>query len=1040
MALTHDWEVRIDNWLKALEGRLTRTIAELPVRFAATKEQLSPAAARGTLAFKPIRPGTSWGREWEYGWFRCAVKLPAAPPGKAVVLTGNVGDEGNESIVFVNGRAVGGMDRWHRHIDLTRASRGSGRMEILLESYAGHRRPGVYIPFVLPGEPLLPPPRPRRQSFGALRLAEWNEPAYQLWIDATVLRRLIRCAPADSLRQHRLAEALKELSCLLDLEADEKDFEAGVPWARRFLADLLEARNGSTAPQMYCFGHAHIDVAWLWPLAQTYRKSAHTFSSMLTLMERYQDFRFLQSQAQLYEFLAEQYPEIYRRIKAAARRGQWIADGAMWVEADMNVSGGEALIRQFLLGKRFFKREFGTDCQLCWLPDVFGYNANLPQILRGCGVKYFSTQKIYWNYHGGTTFPYETFTWEGIDGSTVLAHMHRNYNAETHPEAIAGRWKLCVHKDQTDSFLFPFGWGDGGGGPTRDHLEYLRREADLEGLPRTRSAGPQEFFAELERSGPPADRWCGEMYLEVHRGTYTSQARTKRGNRKGELALREAELWSALATAARGRKYPAQPLEAAWKKLLLNQFHDVLPGSSITRVYQEAEKLYQEVLADCDRMASSARASLSTGRAGWTVWNSLSWPRYAFVSLPARGGRQRVVDAAGNVLPSQPVGAGPTRRLLVQVPDVPPVGGMSIELRPGRPADAPSPVTARASTVSVVMENEFLRLRINRRGEIDRLYDKQARRQLVPARQAMNRLEVYRDNPAAWDAWDIDVSYKCAPVRLGAAESVELRRAGPLEARALVRRRIGRSSLRQEIVLRRGCRRIDFETRIDWQETHRLLKVAFPAEMSAAVLRGEIQFGHVIRPTHRNTEFERQRFEWPAQKWADLSEAGYGIAVLNDCKYGYDFLDGVLRLTLLRAPVAPDPQADRGRHELTYALLAHEGGFAAGQTVRQAYELNAPPILQPGRCAGGQVSLLQVDHPGIVAETLKRSQDGRGTVVRLYESLGATARARLRLGLPARDARECDMLESPQPRLRLGKDGSVPLTFRPFEVKTILFC
>jgi len=1035
MALSRDWQIRIDNWCKALSARIATPLRDLPAALAVTDEHLSAGQAR-KLPFKPIAPGARWGRQWQYGWFRCAAKPPRPRPGKAVVLAGHVGDEVNEAIVFIDGVAAGGLDRWHRHVDLSAAGRRGRRVEILLESYAGHRYPTVYSQFAHPDRPLMPPAPARMQTFGGLHLAEWDESAYQLWIDADTLRRLIAALPVDSLRRHRVERAMREVTALVDLEAPAEAFAAAIPAARKHLAPLLAARNGTTAPECYCFGHAHIDVAWLWPLAQTFRKSAHTFSTALTLMDRYREYRFCQSQAQLYDYLREQYPDIYARIRRAARRGQWIADGAMWVEADTNVAGGEALIRQFLLGKRFFADEFGVDCEVCWLPDVFGYNANLPQILRGCGVKYFSTQKIYWNYHGGTTFPYETFTWEGVDGSTVLAHMHRNYNAETHPEALAGRWAACVHKDGTERLLYPFGWGDGGGGPTRDHLEYLRREADLEGLPRTRMASPREFFAALEADGPPADRWVGEMYLEVHRGTYTSQAHTKRANRKSELALREAELWSAAAAAAGKLKYPHTELEQAWKKVLLNQFHDILPGSSIGRVYDEAAELYDQAQADTDLMTASARMALLDEPEGWTVFNSLSWDRDAVVSLPASAGA--VEDADGTPLPTQTVGTGKARRLLVAVPAVPAMGCATIRRTRGKPGPVAQPVKARADRGGAIMENDLLRLRINRRGEIAELLDRDASRQLVRRGEAMNRLEMYRDNPAAWDAWDIDLSYKAAPEPLGAADSVRVLAAGPLEARVAVARKIGRSTMVQHIVLRADSRRIDFETRVNWRETHRLLKVAFGADLAAPVLRGEIQFAHVIRPTHRNTEFERQRFEWPAQKWAAVSEAAYGIALLNDCKYGYDFLDGVLRLTLLRAPVAPDPQADRGEHEFTYALYAHSGPFDAG-VVRAAYELNVPPAVARGGCSAGRMGLLSVSNPAVVAETVKRSEDGGATVVRLYESLGGSADARVRLSTDVRTAAECDLLENPRRKLRPARDGSVRLRFRPFEIKTIRF-
>jgi len=1032
MGLSHDWEMRVDAWCEAVRQRVVRPLRELPVELATTYDLLSPQQA-SRLSYRPIRRGRRWGRKWQYGWFRCAVRVPRTARGKSLVLTGN---PGTESLVFIDGRAGGGLDRFHRQVHLTAPA--GRRVRILIESYAGHGPTPASCTFARPGTSPIPEVPALQNVFGGIHLSEWSEQAYQLWLDAVTLRGLIRCVEPDSLRQEKLAQAMKDVTCVLDPEAEDEQFEAAIPAARRALAGPLAAVNGSTAPEMYCFGHAHIDVAWLWPLAQTYRKTAHTFANALALMERYPEYRFVQSQAQLYEYARRDYPEIYARIRRAARRGQWIPEGGMWVESDTNLAGGEALIRQFLWGKKFFADEFGVDSEVCWLPDVFGYSANLPQILRGCGMKYFTTQKIFWNYHGGTTFPYETFVWEGIDGSSVLTHLHRNYNAETKPEAIAGRWKSCVHKEGTAKFLFPFGWGDGGGGPTRDHLEHLRRQRDLEGIPRTRQASPAEFFADLEKAGEVKDRYVGELYLEVHRGTYTSQARTKRGNRKGELALREAEVWSAVAAALDRRRYPARRLESAWKKLLLNQFHDILPGSAIGRVYEQAEQLYEQVLADCEDISTAARTALSRGRTDWTVWNSLSWARDVLVSLPAAGADCRAVDVSGHPLPGQLVGRGKRRRLIAAVPGVPAVGGKTIRLVRGRPAPCPSPVVAEANGGRIVLANDSLRLRINARGEIAELYDKRARRQLVPRRAAMNRLELYRDNPAAWDAWDIDIAYKSSPVPLGPAEKVELVAAGPLEARVAVRRTLGRSTLAQDIVLRSGSRRIDFETRINWRESHRLLKVAFPADLGAATLRGEIQFGHVVRPTHRNTEFERQRFEWPAQKWADLSEAGYGLAILNDCKYGYDFLDGVLRLTLLRAPALPDPNADRGEHRFVYALWVHDRPFATGQTVRAAYELNVPAVVHPGRLEVGP-TFLDVSNPTIVAETVKRSEDGRATVVRLYESLGATAESRARMAADVKTAQECDMLERPLRKLRRARDGSVLLRFRPFEVKTVRF-
>ncbi len=1024
------WNVRVESWLKAIRNRVLSPVAELPTEFAVTSEHLTPAHA-ARLRYRPIRRGRKWGRKWQYAWFRCKVDVPHAPKGKAYVLTGNTD---TESVVFVAGRAIGGLNRLHSKLDLSRLVKGSGTLKVLIETYAGHGPTPSHRPYVLDPIPSTPP---AQQTFKGLWLAEWNEQTYQLWLDATTVWGLAKTLPDDSLRRYRLENALKEVTALVDPEAEPKTFDGSLAAARSVLAGLLAARNGPTMPEMFCFGHAHLDVAWLWPLAQTYRKAGATFSTALALMKQYPEYRFLQSQAQLYEYVRRDYPDIFDGIRRAVRRGQWIADGAMWVEPDTNISGGESLIRQFLYGKRFFKENFGIDSEVCWLPDVFGYNGNLPQILLGCGVKYFSTAKIFWNLHGGTTFPYETFTWEGIDGSEVLAHFHRDYNAETHPEAIARRWADCVHKDGTDKFLYPFGWGDGGGGPTRDHLEYLRREGDLEGLPRTRIASPREFFAELEKSGPPQDRYVGELYYEFHRGTYTSQARIKRGNRKCEFALREAEIFSAVASITQNQKVPRERLEKAWKNLLLNQFHDILPGSSIRRVYEEAEALYGEILAECEEITSSAKKAIATGQAGWTIWNTLSWRRDTIASLPVEGKVGQAVDCDGTPLPSQIIGRGKNRRLLVAVPNVPSVGCKTIQLLPGKPADCPSSVTARAGRGGIIMENEHLRLLIDKRGQITQLLDKVAGRQLVKTGEVMNRLELYRDNPSKFDAWDIDEPYKTTPVRIGPAQRVEIIADGPLEARVAVTRKVGRSSLHQEIVLCAGSRRIDFETCVDWKETHRLLKVAFPAELSSVTLRGEIQFGHVVRPTHRNTEFEKARFEWPAQKWADLSEAHYGMAVLNDCKYGYDILDGVLRLSLLRAPEAPDAQADRGEHSFTYSLLAHNCGFAESGVVRAAYELNVPAAVDPERYTDGEFSFLQVSGNSVVVETLKIAEDGGDLIVRLYESVGGAVKVRLNVSAPIKTASECDMLETPQRKLRVSKNGAITLNFRAFEIKTV---
>jgi alpha-mannosidase len=1036
MTLRREEILRIDGWLAALQRRMVTALDEVPTELATTMDHLTPEQA-DELDYRPASPGKAWGAKWEYAWFRTRCEMPRSPRGRHVVLLVEVDENPVESIVWINGIAAGGIDKWHHHVDLSALAKAGDTLDVRIESYAGHGPTPHTSPFVTPGQEVIPEPPRSQRRFRCIRLALWNEPLYQLYMDAATLRDLIECLDEHSLRRCRVERALMAATVAVDVEADEAELDRGVREGRKLLAEPLECRNGDTAPEFTCFGHSHIDVAWLWPLQHTFRKCGHTFASMLALMDRYRDFRFLQSQAVLYDFVKRDYPELYERIKRAVRRGQWTADGGMWVEPDTNVSGGEALIRQFLYGKRFFREEFGVDSRMCWLPDVFGYSAALPQILVGCGMKYFTTQKIFWNLHGGTEFPYETFTWEGIDGSEVLVQLHRNYNAQTGPQRIARRWHLCVDKGHTERLLYPFGYGDGGGGPTRDHLEYLAREGDLEGLPRTRQAAPSELLDELAKGDPPANRYVGELYLELHRGTLTSQARTKRFNRKCELALREAELWAAAAAAVAGADYPADRLEEAWKAVLLNQFHDILPGSSIGRVYEEAEALYEETLESAEAMAADARrALLDDEEDGWTVFNSLSWPRDAIVSLPTDGDKVPV-DAAGEPLPCQRVGRGSKARLLTAVDDLPAMGAVTLRLAEAEPAEPVGGVSAESAGGGAKMENEFLRLRIDRHGRISDLYDKTAHRQIAPRGEALNRLELYKDNPADWDAWDIDRSYKLSPVELGPAERVEVVAAGPVEARVAVTRKIGEgSTFEQEIVLRCGSARIDFETVVDWQEMHRLLKVAFPADLHPQRLRGDVQFGHIQRPTHRNTEFEQQRYEWVAQKWADVSEGEYGLAVLNDCKYGHDFLDGVLRLSLLRSSMSPHPGADRGRHEFTYAVLPHVSGGAPVETVLAGYELNCPVSVLPGSVAGGAWQFMEAVRETVV-ETVKRSEDGKATVLRLYEPLGRSADCSLRTCLEVDEAAECDMLENSARKLRLRKDGTASLKFRPFEIKTV---
>ncbi len=1023
--LTLEWKHRLENWRQELFNHIYCPLGALPLCGFVTKEQLTlEEAAR--RSYEPFPVGTSWGAKWEYGWFRGQVTLPEGAKGKRIVL---MIDVGGESAVYVNGVAIGeanpphpGMRRDHalalyHELLLTPAGVPGTCYEVFIEGYAGHGPRVAYAGPTPPGRETVPEPPAQQAKIGNSTFGVWQEDVYQLFLDVQTLYEVREALDPDSLRVQEIDAGLRDFTTIVDFELPNDAMLTTVRACRERLKPLLDCVNGSTVPTLYAFGHSHIDVAWLWPLAETERKCVRTFANQLTLMEQYPEYKFLQSQPHLYRMVQMHYPDLYARIKKAVAAGQFIPEGGMWVEADTNISGGESLIRQFIHGKRFFKDEFGVECELMWLPDVFGYSGALPQIMKGCGIKYFSTQKIFWTYNSDVKFPLNTFWWEGIDGSQVLVHLHNDYNSLTNPASTIQRWRERVQKDGFSTRLMPFGWGDGGGGPTRVHLDFLRRQKNLEGVPKVVIASPIDYFKDQEKK-PVTARYVGELYFQAHRGTYTTQAKTKLGNRRSEIALREAEMWS-VAAASRGYIFPAQTMDTAWKKVLLDQFHDIIPGSSIRRVYEEAEAAYAEVIATANEVTAQATATLTTPAEALTVFNSLNWQRTALVTLPA--GWPGAQDIHGP-LPVQRVGG--TLKAEVLVPSC----GWTT-LRP-----APASIPAHDFVVSpTVLENDLLRVTFDATGQIISIYDKEAKREWAAG--ICNALKMYKDVPTNWDAWDLDSMYEATPVALDMSATITVLEAGPLEARLQVKRMLHNSPLTQIISLRRGSRRMEFHTIIDWNESHKLLKVNFPVTIYSTEALHEIQFGHIARPTHKSRPFDAERFEVAAHKWTALVEGHRGFAVLNDCKYGVNVDGNSINLTLLRSPLAPDMYADKGRQEFTYAFYAWNEAFFDSGLVREGYALNIPVVTVAG--AAGVGSLFSVDAPNIVIETVKPAEDGSGDViVRLYEALRSATRCTLSTSLPVSKAAQTTMLEVHECDLMV-QDGHVALDFRPFEIKTI---
>ena len=1024
MALTEGWKHRLERWQKAITEGVYSPLGMLDLTGFTTLEQLTPAQALSRV-FKPMPPGTSWGAKWEYGWFRTQVVMPEAAQGKRIVfaIDEHVLDINwhfaIEGLVWVNGREVGALDFGHREITLTPNGQTGEKFDILMEIYAGHGLRNSGGGPLLYGRQTVPEPGPTQMVVSPTSFGVWREDVFQLLVDFMTLFTARNAIDQNSLRVAEIDQGLMDATTLIDMELPEEEMLETVKAGRARLKPLLECVNGSTMPEFFSFGHGHLDIEWLWPLAETERKMARTVGTQLTLMEEYPEYKFLQSQPHLMNMLKKRYPDLYERFKAAVKSGNIIIEGGMWVEADTNITGGESLIRQFIHGKRFMKDEYDVDSQILWLPDVFGYSGALPQIMAGCGVTGFMTSKIFWLYNGGDPFPYNNFIWEGIDGTGVKAHLYNGYGHFPLPSDLLEQWNQRVQRNDISTMVFPIGWGDGGGGASRAHLEFLRRVHNLEGIPCVRMSGPVEFFKDLETRGPIRNRYVGELYYQNHRGTYTTQAKTKKGNRKSEIGLREAEMWGVAARVLKAFDFGPATLDAAWKTVLLHQFHDALPGSSINRVYQEIERDYKAVIAEAKTTSLHAAKSLvSDAPASATAFNSLSWPRTALLALP------QGAEPAGL---HQQIG----EQTLVEV-DLPACGWAGVNRKETSADTGTSFVTATSRS----LENEFLHVQFNDLGEITSLIDKETGRDLAAGEG--NSFKMYKDVPAFYDAWDIDPQYVDSPVGLPAEASLVMGTSGPLVAELKLTRKLSDlSSLSQVIRLRRGSRRIDFETTVDWQESHKMLKVAFPVDIYADEAIHEVQFGHIRRPNHYSRPYDADRFEVSNHKWSALAEGNRGVAVLNDSKYGLNVLGNKINLTLLKSPLAPDMTADKGLQTFTYAIYAWNGSLAESGVVKEAYDLNVPAWSVEG-AVDRPVSLFSLDAENIVIEAVKPAEDGSSNVVvRLYESMRMKTSCQLKTSLPVKSAVQTDMLENKQRDLD-SKDGVIPLDFRPFEIKTVV--
>ncbi|MEV6591126.1 alpha-mannosidase [Streptomyces acidicola] len=957
--------------------------------------------------YEPFAMNTPWGPPWGTTWFRMRGQVPAEWAGRrveAVIDLGFVGDwPGNQAEALVHltdGTPLKAVNPLNQYVPIANPATGGETVDYLVEAASN--------PDILAGDFAAPTPlgdvltagdKPL-YTFQRADIAVLDENVWHLDLDLQVLSELMVHLEAHDPRRHEIMHTLDRAMDALDLD----DIPGSAAAVREVLAPALAKPAHASAHTVSGVGHAHIDSAWLWPIRETKRKTSRTFSNVTSLADEYEDFIFACSQAQQYEWVRDNYPHVWERIKKSVEKGQWAPVGGMWVEADGNLPGGEALARQLIHGKRFFIEHFGVETKGVWLPDSFGYTAAYPQLAKLAGNEWFLTQKISWNQTN--KFPHHTFWWEGIDGTRIFTHFPPvdTYNARFSGEEMDRAVRNYREKGGGTRSLAPFGWGDGGGGPTREIMERARRLADLEGSPKVVVEHPDEFFAKARDEYPDAPVWAGELYLELHRATYTSQARTKQGNRRSEHILREAELWATTAALhAPGYSYPYDKLDRLWKTVLLHQFHDILPGSSIAWVHREAEAEYARVAKEVEALTAEAIAALGAGDA--RVFNTSPLERSEVVRTADGSLVHTVVPANG----SAPLGAG----------------------------EGTDPVTVTGR----VLYNGLVRVEIAEDGTLASVRDLRAGGREVLADNG-NLLRLHTDLPNYWDAWDVDKHYKNRYTDLLDADSVTVVEEDPLRGAIRVERSFGKGSkITQTISLRAGSPRIDFETDIDWHEAEKFLKAGFPVDIRAPHSSAEIQFGHIQRPTHTNTSWEAARFEVSGHRWVHIAEPGYGVAVINDSTYGHDVSrtvreDGgtttTVRLSLVRAPRVPDPEADQGRHRFTYSLLP---GASVEDAVAEGYALNLP--LRIASAAGTAEPVVSVDGAGVTVEAVKLADDSSGdVVVRLYESRGGRAEGVLRTGFPLAGAQITDLLERPL-EAAATEGSTVPVALRPFEVKTL---
>ncbi len=1018
--------------LSQLEETLDRYVfkkqAELSVVKYETKELLSRAPEDDTL-YTEVKPGDTWGAERSYCWFKGSFTVPAELAGKPLYIYPRFG--AYEAMLFVDGVPFGNFaykisetDHGNHYCDLLCLEPKAGQViDIVIEAYAGH--------YVIGTQPFEHFPVPSYQyAFESIDICTKNQDIADFIYDLRCLNQLASTMDEYSFRRGDVVNCLAKVHETVYYSpehTDEAVWRAALADAREIMRPCLEAKNADSAPSVGLIGHSHMDTAWLWDISETIKKCARTYANQMALMEEYPEYCFIQSSAYHLELMRRYYPELFARIQEKVKEGRYEPNGGVWVECDCNITSGESMIRQFLWGQRYTEKYFGYRSDCFWLPDTFGYSAAIPQIMKGCGVDYFLTTKLSWN--DTNTFPYETFIWEGIDGTDVFTHFNCTHcwpDPKTLIERTEGRGAVnsLQQKSVSDSRLISYGQGDGGGGPMFEMIEMSRRVKDLDGCPKAYHTTVSDFMKKLEKEAVNPNTYAGELYLELHRGTLTNQHQIKRNNRKAEIAIHNAEILTVCDAIKEKKAADDKEIRPLLETLLVNQFHDILPGTCIQTAHEQSHRETTEIIEKATAMANDLIKGEGEGEQ--TLVNLLPFEYDDVVYLDAKDG----CIVADDTVAQQYVRDLDDNELLA-------LAGVKI------PAMSSLTVThdnrCACGNFNFTYENgkvttPFAEITFNEKGYMSSFIDKRNGRELV-AGLPFNTFLMAEDVPSAWDNWDVDADIQpkfkdCAELL---SEEVISNGAAQLRIRRTYKLS-DKSSLRQDMVFHARTPRIDFETEIEWHDVRRFLKTAFDTSILARQARHEIQFGYATKPTTRNNAIEQAMFEVLNHKYTDLSETQYGCAILNDCKYGISVEGGSMRLSLHKGGIRPDPRGDAGTHRVTYSFLPHMGGFSAETVIKPAYALNYRPLVTEGRFILPQ--LLSVENaPNVIIETIKPCEDAQNAcIVRLYEAEGTYASCKLVPGFAVTKAEETNMLEEPKAELNA---NDIALTFRPFEIKTI---